>query len=268
MTGATPKRPEDPAGLAPREARALFRAGLRAPTSGYSAGYAQANLIALPHGLAFDFLLFAQRNPKACPVLDATEPGEVSTPDFDGDLRTDLPAYRVYRDGVFTEERTDVTDLWRDDLVGFLIGCSFTFEAPLLEAGVPVRHIEAGTNAAMYETNRACRPAGRFSGPLVVSMRPVPADRVADAVRVTSRYPAVHGAPVHVGDPAALGVQDLDRPDYGDPVEVRDGEVPVFWACGVTPQAAVMASAPDFAIGHAPGHMAVTDARDSRYQVP
>ncbi|GAB3699896.1 putative hydro-lyase [Nocardiopsis oceani] len=268
MTGEAPMHPEDPAGLTPHEARALFRAGLRVPTSGYSAGYAQANLIALPHDLAFDFLLFAQRNPKACPVLDVTEPGEVSAPVFDGDLRTDLPAYRVYRDGEFTEERADVTDLWRDDLVGFLIGCSFTFEAPLLEAGVPVRHIEAGTNAAMYETNRACRPAGRFSGPLVVSMRPVPADRVADAVRVTSRYPAVHGAPVHVGDPAALGVKDLDRPDYGDPVEVRDGEVPVFWACGVTPQAAVMASAPAFAIGHAPGHMAVTDARDSQYQVP
>jgi uncharacterized protein YcsI (UPF0317 family) len=257
-----------PSELSPAQARALFRAGLRVPTSGYSPGYAQANLISLPKDLAFDFLLFAQRNPKACPVLDVTEPGEASASLFDGDLRTDLPAYRVYRGGEFTEERQDVTDLWRDDLVSFLIGCSFTFETPLLEAGVPVRHIEAGTNVAMYETNRACRPAGRFSGPLVVSMRPIPAAQVADAVRITSRYPAVHGAPVHVGDPSALGISDLARPDYGDAVEVREGEVPVFWACGVTPQAAVMASAPEFAIGHAPGHMAVTDARDTEYQVP
>ncbi|WP_150238796.1 putative hydro-lyase [Nocardiopsis quinghaiensis] len=257
-----------PADLSPARARALFRDGLRVPTSGYSAGYAQANLIALPREAAFDLLLFAQRNPKPCPVLDVTEPGETSASVFDGDLRTDLPAYRVYRDGELVEERTDVTDLWRDDLVAFLIGCSFTFEAPLLEAGVPVRHIETGGNVAMYATNRRCRPAGRFHGPLVVSMRPVPADRVADAVRVTSRYPAVHGAPVHVGDPAALGIEDLGRPDYGDPVEVRPGEIPVFWACGVTPQAAVAASAPELAIGHAPGHMAVTDVRDASYQVP
>lgn len=257
-----------PADLSPSQARALFRDGLRVPTSGYSAGYAQANLIALPREAAFDFLLFAQRNPKSCPVLDVTEPGQVSASVLDGDLRTDLPAYRVYREGRMVEERTDVTDLWRDDLVAFLIGCSFTFETPLLEAGVPVRHIEAGSNVAMYATNRPCRPAGRFSGPLVVSMRPIPADRVADAVRITSRYPAVHGAPVHVGDPAALGIEDLGRPDYGDAVEVRPGEVPVFWACGVTPQAAVTASAPEFAIGHAPGHMAITDVRDSSYQVP
>ncbi|WP_306366405.1 putative hydro-lyase [Nocardiopsis sp. CC223A] len=258
----------DPARLSPKQARALFRSGLRTTTSGFSPGYAQANLIALPREAAFDFLLFAQRNPKPCPVLDVTEPGQVSASVFDGDLRTDLPAYRVYRHGEPAEERTDVTDLWRDDLVAFLIGCSFTFETPLLEAGVPVRHIEAGTNVAMYRTNRECRPAGRFRGPLVVSMRPIPADRVADAVRITSRYPAVHGAPVHVGDPAALGIADLSRPDYGDPVQVREGEIPVFWACGVTPQAAVAASAPEFAIGHAPGHMAVTDVRDSCYQVP
>ncbi|MES0837159.1 putative hydro-lyase [Nocardiopsis tropica] len=257
-----------PAELSPSRARALFRGGLKAPTSGYSPGYAQANLIALPREDAFDFLLFAQRNPKSCPILDVTEPGQVDASVFDGDLRTDLPAYRVYRDGALVEERTDVTDLWRDDLVAFLIGCSFTFETPLLEAGVPVRHIEAGSNVAMYATNRECRPAGRFRGPLVVSMRPIPAHQVADAVRITSRYPAVHGAPVHVGDPAALGIADLDRPDYGDAVEVRPGEIPVFWACGVTPQAAVTASAPEFAIGHAPGHMAITDVRDSSYQVP
>ncbi|RCV54602.1 putative hydro-lyase [Marinitenerispora sediminis] len=268
MSAPSVAPPADPAALSPRDARALFRAGLRVPTSGYAAGYTQANLIALPRDLAFDFLLFAQRNPKACPVLDVTEPGETSTEIFGGDLRTDLPAYRVYVNGEPTAEPTDVRDAWRDDLVGFLIGCSFTFETPLLAAGVPVRHIELGRNVPMYRTSRPCRPAGRFSGPLVVSMRPIPADRVADAVRITSRYPAVHGAPVHIGDPGALGITDLGRPDFGEPVPVEPGEVPVFWACGVTPQAAVMASAPEFAIGHAPGHMAVTDVRDSSYQVP
>ncbi len=254
--------------LAPNQARARFRAGLRVPTSGWSAGWTQANLIALPRADAYDFLLFAQRNPKPCPVLDVTEPGQTSASIFAGDLRTDLPAYRVYRDGELVEELTSVTHLWRDDLVTFLVGCSFTFEAALLDAGVPVRHIEAGSNVPMYRTDRECRPAGALSGPLVVSMRPVPASQVADAVRITSRYPAVHGAPVHVGDPAALGIADLAVPDFGDPVEVRDGEIPVFWACGVTPQAAVMRSHPSFAIGHAPGHMAITDARDSAYVVP
>lgn len=253
---------------APEVARAEFRAGKRVPTSGYAAGWTQANLIAVPRDLAYDVLLFAQRNPKPCPVLDVTEPGETSASIFAGDLRTDLPAYRVYRDGELVEETADVVDHWRDDLVAFLIGCSFTFEAALLEAGVPVRHIEAGVNVPMYRTSRECRPAGRLSGPLVVSMRPVPADQVATAVRVTSRYPSVHGAPVHVGAPGELGIADLDAPDFGDPVPVRPGEMPVFWACGVTPQAAVMRSRPPFAIAHAPGHMAITDVRDAQYAVP
>lgn len=254
--------------LTPAEARARFRGGLVTPTSGWSAGWTQANLVAVPRDLAYDVLLFAQRNPAPCPVLDVTEPGEVSCRIFDGDLRTDLPSYRVYEDGKPVAEVADVRDAWRDDLVAFLIGCSFTFEAALLEAGVPVRHVEAGTNVPMYRTDRACVPAGSLHGPLVVSMRPVPAAQVSTAVRVTSRYPAVHGAPVHVGDPEALGIRDLASPDFGDAVEVRDGEVPVFWACGVTPQAAVMASRPPFAIGHAPGMMAITDARDSAYVVP
>ncbi|KAA5826526.1 putative hydro-lyase [Saccharopolyspora hirsuta] len=258
----------DPQEMSPEQARAAFRAGLRVPTSGYSAGWTQANLISLPREFAYDFLLFAQRNPRSCPVLDVTEPGGTSAGIFAGDLRTDLPAYTVYRDGELVEERTEVTDLWRDDLVSFLVGCSFTFEAALLEAEVPVRHIEAGSNVPMYRTNRECRPAGRLSGPLVVSMRPVPAELVPTAVRVTSRYPSVHGAPVHVGAPEALGIADVDRPDFGDAVEIRPGEIPVFWACGVTPQAAVMQSKPPFAIGHAPGHMAITDSRDSRYLVP
>ncbi|GAB3297719.1 putative hydro-lyase [Parasphingorhabdus pacifica] len=254
--------------MPPQHAREAFRAGLRVPTAGYSAGWTQANLIALPHADAYDFLLFAQRNPRSCPVLDVTEPGETAASLFGGDLRTDLPAYRIYREGELVDERTEVTDLWRGDLVSFLIGCSFTFEAALLEAGVPVRHVEDGRNVPMYRTGRQCRPAGKLSGPLVVSMRPVPADQVATAVRVTSRYPAVHGAPVHVGSPEDLGIEDLDNPDFGDPVRVEPGEIPVFWACGVTPQAAVMQSRPEFAIGHSPGHMAITDIRDSEFLVP
>ncbi len=188
-----------PDALAPAEARELFRGGLRVPTSGWCAGWTQANLLAVPRDLAYDFLLFAQRNPAACPVLDVTEPGAVSSPRFAGDLRTDLPAYRIYEHGELVDEVDDVTARWRDDMVAFLIGCSFTFEDALLAAGVPVRHIEQGSNVPMYRTDVACRPAGSLSGPLVVSMRPMAASQVATAVRVTSRYPAVHGAPVHIG---------------------------------------------------------------------
>ncbi|GAA1891470.1 putative hydro-lyase [Actinomadura bangladeshensis] len=260
--------PLDPGALSPDQARSLFRAGLRVPTSGWCAGWTQANLISVPREDAYDLLLFAQRNPKPCPVLDVTEPGGTSASLFGGDLRTDLPGYVVYEHGEPVAEVSDATDYWRGDLVSFLIGCSFTFEDALREAGVPVRHLEQNRNVPMYRTNRMCRRAGAFGGPLVVSMRPVPAAQVADAVRVTARYPSVHGAPVHIGDPVELGVDDLDAPDFGDPVEIRVDEVPVFWACGVTPQAAVMASRPKLAIGHAPGHMAITDARDTRYLVP
>ena len=258
------------ADVSPADARRRFREGLVTPTAGWSAGYAQANLIAIPRDYAFDFLLFAQRNPKPCPILDVLEAGQLTGPLLgeDGDIRTDIPAYEVYVDGEPVEEIADATEFWTDDLVAFLVGCSFSFEAALLEAGVPVRHIEEDRNVPMYRTDRVCRPAGRIHGPLVVSMRPMPADRVADAVRVTSRYPGVHGAPVHIGDPAGLGIDDLSAPDFGDAVSVGDDEVPVFWACGVTPQAAVMASRPPLAIGHAPGHMLVTDLRDSTLLVP
>jgi uncharacterized protein YcsI (UPF0317 family) len=271
VTSTTPLTvsiPDDVGALDPREARALFRRGLVTPTAGWSRGWTQANLLSVPRDLALDFMLFTQRNPKPCPVLDVLEPGAVSGPILDGDVRTDVPAYRVYVDGELAEETGDVTSWWRDDLVTFLIGCSFTFEAALVEGGVPVRHVEQGVNVPMFTTARRCRSAGDIGGPLVVSMRPVPAAQVADAVRITSRYPAVHGAPVHVGDPAALGIGDLASPDFGDAVEVRPGEVPVFWACGVTPQAAVMESRPPLAISHAPGCMLVTDARDSDYLVP
>ncbi|MGY1744335.1 putative hydro-lyase [Blastococcus sp. SYSU D00695] len=254
---------------APAEHRARYRAGLAVPTSGAAPGFTQANLVVLPRDWAWDMLLFAQRNPRPVPVLEVTDPGSPRSELAPGaDLRTDLPRYRVWRDGELVAEPTDVRDVWREDLVAFLIGCSFSFERALLDAGVPVRNLEQGRNVSMYRTSVACRPAGRLSGPLVVSMRPVPAALVATAVQVTARMPQVHGAPVHVGDPAALGIADLAAPDHGDPVEAQPGDVPVFWACGVTPQAAVLASRPPLAITHAPGHMFVTDVPDAVYRLP
>jgi uncharacterized protein YcsI (UPF0317 family) len=268
MLSPTIRAPQDPGALPPAEARALFRGGTVAATAGWAAGYAQANLVSVPVDLAYDVLLFAQRNPKPCPVLDVTDPGATATALAPGaDLRTDLPRYRVWRDGRFVEESSDVRHVWRDDLVTFLIGCSFTFETALAEAGVPIRHIEQHRNVPMYRTRRACRPAGRLYGPLVVTMRPIPTHLVATAVRVTALTPAVHGAPVHIGAPTDLGIDDLARPDFGDAVEIRAGEVPVFWACGVTVQAAVMASKPPFAITHAPGHMFVTDIPETAYRL-
>jgi uncharacterized protein YcsI (UPF0317 family) len=250
----------------PAEARERFRAGLRTPTAAWAPGFAQANLVVLPRDIAFDFMLFTQRNPKPCPVLDVTEPGvPVTGLAQDADLRTDLPAYRIWEHGECVAEATDITAYWREDLVAFLIGCSFTFDRALTAAGVPVRHLEQGRNVPMFVTSTPCRPAGIFSGPLVVSMRPVPADRVPAAVLVTARYPAVHGAPVHVGHPAAIGIADVSRPDFGDPVDFQDGDMPVFWACGVTPQMALATARPSFAITHAPGHMFITDARDEAF---
>jgi uncharacterized protein YcsI (UPF0317 family) len=258
----------DPAILSPAQARLAFRTGTRRPTAGWSHGYAQANLIAVPVDWAYDVLLFCQRNPKPCPVLDVTDPGSTTTSLADDvDLRTDLPGYRVWHDGELVDEPTDVTGLWSGELVAFLIGCSFTFEATLADAWLPLRHIEQDRNVPMYVTNRMCRPAGRLHGPMVVSMRPIPAELVDTAVRLTGRMPAVHGAPVHVGDPAALGIADVDRPQFGEAVRAEAGDVPVFWACGVTPQAAVMASRPPFAITHQPGHMLITDVPDSAYRI-
>ncbi|WP_329123006.1 putative hydro-lyase [Streptomyces sp. NBC_01353] len=254
--------------LDPRTARARARAGSTAPTAGWAPGHAQANLISVPADWAYDVLLFCTRNPKPCPVLDVTDPGPWATELAAGaDLRTDLPRYRVWEHGRLVDEPTEVTSYWRGDLVSFLIGCSFTFEGSLAEAGVPLRHVDQGRNVSMYVTDRACRPAGRLHGPMVVSMRPIPADLVPTARRLSGLLPAVHGAPVHAGDPAALGIRDLDRPDFGDAVVAEPGDVPVFWACGVTPQAAVTASRPPFAITHAPGRMLVTDVRDADYRV-
>lgn len=246
----------------PAEVRAMIRTGeITGQTSGMCDGYAQANLAILPKDLAFDFLLFTQRNKKPCPVLDVTEAGSpvprLTAPG--ADIRTDIPRYRIYRKGELTDEVTDISSFWRDDLVAFLLGCSFSFEAPMIEAGLEVRHITDHHNVPMYKTNIECVPAGVFHGPMVVSMRPMkPADAIR-AVQITTRMPFVHGAPIHIGDPEAIGIHDIDKPDFGDPSEIRSGEVPVFWACGVTPQAVAMAVKPEFMITHAPGHMFITD---------
>ncbi len=251
--------------MTPAQVRAESRAGrLDRPTAGLAPGFVQANLMVVPREAAFDFLLFCQRNPKPCPLVEVLEAGCTAPRCAPGaDLRTDLPRYRVFRDGALAEERGEVASVWREDLVSFLIGCSFSFEEALAEAGVPLRHVEACSNVPMYRTRVPCEPAGRFQGPLVVSMRPIPASLVPLAVRVTARFERVHGAPVHVGEPDALGIADLARPDYGDPVEIRPGEIPVFWACGVTPQAAAIASRLPFCITHAPGHMFVSDRRNA-----
>ncbi|OCA81451.1 hypothetical protein A8F94_21455 [Bacillus sp. FJAT-27225] len=256
--------------MAPQAIREKIRANEWVkPTSGLAHGYIQANLAVLPKDLAFEFLLFCQRNPKPCPIIDVTMPGSgvpaLSAPD--ADLRTDIPKYRVYRNGVFTEELTDVSALWDDYMVGFLIGCSFTFEEALLKNGIPIRHMEERRNVPMYKTNIPTVKAGRFEGPTVVSMRPMTEKDAIRAIQVTSRFPSVHGAPIHIGNPAAIGIEDIHSPDFGDSVTIKDGEIPVFWACGVTPQAVAMHMKPEIMITHAPGHMFVTDLKNEQFSV-
>lgn len=248
-----------------REVREACRsASWTGPTSGLAAGHTQANLVILPSDWADEFRGFCERNPKPCPLLEVLPVGDPHPSQWaaDADLRTDLPSYRVWKDGELVSEPTDIVDLWQDDFVSFLIGCSFTFEAALLAAGLPVRHIEQGTNVPMYRTNQPCETVGRFRGNLVVSMRPFrPADAIR-AVEITSQFPEVHGSPVHIGLPKLLGIHDLNQPDYGDAVPVHADELPVFWACGVTPQAVLIESRPPFVITHSPGCMLVTDRRD------
>jgi len=255
----------------PQELRGLIRKGQlnASTTAGLAPGYVQANLVVLPKAQAFDFLLFCQRNPKPCPLIEVVEPGatEPAITAPDADVRTDIPRYRVHRDGVLTKEVEDIREEWRDDLVTFLLGCSFTFESALISAGISLRHIDEGKNVSMYITNIATVPAGQFSGPTVVSMRPIPREKVVKAVQVTSRFPSAHGAPLHIGDPEAIGVRDLSRPDYGSATTIKEGEVPVFWACGVTSQAVAMQSKPPLMITHAPGHMLITDMRDEELSV-
>ncbi len=245
-----------------RHVRKLIRQGAwQSHTSGLASDHVQGNLVILPEAQAGDFLRFCQRNPKPCPVLAVSEPGQPQLPTLghDIDIRTDVPLYRVWRHGEMVSEIGDISALWRDDLVSFVLGCSFSFEFALLEAGLRLRHIDQGKNVAMYRTNLQTQAAGVFHGPMVVSMRPMLAKDAIRAVQVTSRFPNVHGAPVHIGDPSLIGIADLQKPDYGDAVDIEAGELPVFWACGVTPQAALVQARPEFCITHAPGAMLITD---------
>lgn len=253
----TKKRYDDP-----KKVRAIIRKGLwRKPTAGLAPGYAQANLVILPQRYAFDFLLFCQRNPKPCPLLEVLEPGRFTTNFLasGADIGTDLPLYNVYEKGKLKKTVAKIKDLWQEDFVTFLIGCSFSFEEALIRAGIPVRHIEEGKNVPMYVTNIPCYDAGIFTGTMVVTMRPMPAGRIVPAVRITSRYSSVHGGPVHIGDPVKIGIRNIRRPDFGEAVTIKKDETLLFWACGVTPQVAVMNAKPDICITHSPGHMFVSD---------
>jgi uncharacterized protein YcsI (UPF0317 family) len=249
---------------------ALLRAAIRAgrwtgPTAGLARGYVQTNVVILPAADANDFAEFCRLNSRPCPLVEQTAAGDPEPRKTapGADLRTDVPRYRVFRRGKpDTTEPSDVRELWRDDLVGFLLGCSFTFENALVSAGLNVRHLEEGRNVSMYRTSRACQPAGRFAGNLVVSMRPFPPEQVERVVEITSRFPTQHGAPVHIGDPAVIGIAELSRPDFGDAVTIRPGEVPVFWACGVTPQLALLNAGCELAVTHSPGCMFVTDVKE------
>ena len=233
------------------------------PTTGASPGIVQANLVMLPREEAFNFLLFCVRNPKPCPVLDVLEPGEVEPAIAKrADLRTDLPKYRIFRDGQLEAEAEDVLDVFHEDMVSFLLGCSFSFENALLAARLPVRNIEEDKNVSMYITNRLCRHAGPFSAPLVVSMRPMTPEEAVRAVQVTTRFHLTHGAPVHLGSPEKIGIKDLDKPDFGDPVAIRLDEIPIFWACGVTSMLAATSAPLPLVITHSPGHMFVSDLKD------
>ena len=259
----------NPARISPAELRDLIRKGLwPRPTAGCCEGFTQLNLVILPEIYARDFQIFCEKNPQPCPLLEVIPPGRVEAVKLapGSDIRTDCPYYKVFR-GENTELRDDIKDLWQDDFVSFLIGCSFTFEQALQANDIPIRHIDLGCNVPMYVSNISCTPAGPFHGNMVVSMRPVAEALVQEAIAVTARYPAVHGAPVHYGSPAEIGIADLGSPDFGDPVPIYDGEVPVFWACGVTPQVALRNLKPEIAITHAPGYMFVSDYREEDFRV-
>jgi uncharacterized protein YcsI (UPF0317 family) len=252
----------------------LFRQQVRSkrftgPTAGHCGEFAQANLAIIPSAYAENFLRFCVRNPKACPLLGVGEPGQWNVPALgrDLDIRTDVPGYNVYRDGVLSEQPADIVELWRDDLVVFAIGCSFSFEQMLARERIPLRHVDEGVNVPMYRTNILNQAAGPFGGKLVVSMRPMSGAHAVRAIQITSRFPSVHGAPVHLGSPAVLGIEDLMQPDYGHPVSVHEHEIPVFWACGVTPQSAIESARLPFAIAHRPGHMLMTDIPNSSLAV-
>ena len=249
----------------PSEVRKLIREGkIVKPTSGMCAGYAHANLVVLPKDLAYDFLLFAQRNPKPCPILEVSDVGSRTLKKIakDCDIAKDIPKYRIYKKGELVGEYTDVSEFWQDDFVSFLIGCRFSFESELLEADIPVRHIEEGCNVPMFITNIDCNEAGIFKGKMVVSMRPIPREKIVKSVLVSGSMPKVHGSPIHIGNPEEIGIKDINKPDFGDKVTINEGEVPVFWACGVTPQSVIMNVKPEIVITHSPGHMLITDIKN------
>jgi len=252
------------ADVSPAQVRKRIRSGeITTPTAGMCRGYAQANLVILPGDYANDFREFARKNPRPCPVLEIVEGTPLTRTMAQGaDITRDIPKYRIYKDGVLAETVTDASAYWRDDFVGFLIGCSFSFEEALMQAGIKIRHIMCGCNVPMYKTNIMTTPAGPFSGPMVCSMRPMPLNDALLASKITGDMPNVHGAPVHIGDPSEIGIADVAHPDYGDAVEILPGEVPVFWPCGVTPQAAVENARPPIVITHAPGYMFITDIKN------
>jgi uncharacterized protein YcsI (UPF0317 family) len=266
---AAAQQDRDRADLPSHQARLDCRAGMASTTAGIANGYVQGNLAILPEKLAGAFHRFCQLNPKPCPIIGMSDAGNPKIPalGLDLDIRTDLPRYRVWRDGEVVEEPTDIMAHWRDDLVAFVLGCSFSFEEALLAEGLPIRHIEHRVRVPMYRTNIACEAAGPFAGPMVVSMRPLRPKDAIRAVQITSRFPSVHGAPVHLGHPHLIGIADLATPDYGDPVPVEADEIPVFWACGVTPQAVIASARLPFAITHAPGLMLVTDLMNRQLAV-
>jgi uncharacterized protein YcsI (UPF0317 family) len=270
MTVFAPEQQFQSAAVLPSyHARLACRAGLADTTAGVAPGFVQGNLAILPEKLAAAFHRFCQLNPKPCPIIGMSEVGDPKIPSLglDLDIRTDLPRYRVWRDGVLIEEPLDITAHWRDDLVAFVIGCSFSFEEALLADDIPIRHIEQKVRVPMYRSNIACVASGPFAGPMVVSMRPMKPKDAIRAVQITSRFPSVHGAPVHLGLPQSIGIADLDKPDYGDAVTINDDEIPVFWACGVTPQAVIAAAKVPFAMTHAPGLMLVTDLKNKHLAV-
>ena len=255
----------------PRAVRLAARSGeFAGVTAGLAPGYVQGNVCILPSAFAEDFRRYCERNPKPCPLIGSSAPGDPRLPELgkDLDIRGDVPRYRVFRDGVLAGEVTDVHDLWTEDMVAFAIGCSFSFEEALIGQGIPLRYVTEGKNVAMYLTNIETEPAGPFRGPMAVSMRPLTPENAKRAVEITSRYPRAHGAPVHIGNPELIGIEDIDRPYAGDRIEVKHGEQPVFWACGITPQAAVLRARPPICITHAPGHMLVTDMKNSAWALP
>lgn len=250
--------------VAPHIARAdrlRIRAGYSGNTSGMAPGYGQGNLVVLPRDWADDFKRYCQANTTPCPLIGMTEPGSSLVPMLgdDIDLRTDLPRYRVWKDGVLEREVTDISDLWQDDFVGFVIGCSLSFEFALQQAGLAVRHVDEEKVVPMYRTSLMTQLVGAFGGPMIVSMRPYTLEQAAIATEICAKLPGAHGAPVHIGDPSAIGIADVNTPDEGEPTAIEAGEVPVFWGCGVTPQAAVMSARPPICITHAPGYMLLCD---------